>query len=61
MEKWISDNGYKWKWVASSHKFAGHGAETEMIQGMESRQTGVYFLKVIRDGKEAGITKLLKQ
>lgn len=47
--------------VASSHKFAGHGAETEMIQGMESLQTGVYFLKVIRDGKEAGITKLLKQ
>ena len=46
--------------VASSHRGSDHGVEVETIQNLEGLQTGVYFLKISRDGKDAGTTKMLK-
>ncbi|MBP6403412.1 MAG: hypothetical protein KA492_12845 [Bacteroidia bacterium] len=46
--------------VASSHRASDHGVEVETIQNLEGLQTGVYFLKISRDGKDAGTTKMLK-
>ena len=46
--------------VSSSHRSSNHGVEVETLQNLEGLQTGVYFLKITRDGKDAGTTKLLK-